>query len=270
MDLHLHPPVAARSAATKPVPCFPHLPPPTPVFDYHPSPDGIDTNLLILLHGLGDTQIPFGELARKLNLPQTAWMSLRGFERVPILEEEAYQWWESFDMTGSPVRDPNPSWTLAKLEEMMERLTSDELGWRTEAIHLFGFGQGGSCVSELALQWNRSHPSSAPLASVVSISGPLLSLPTIPPANRSPTPVLLWTRRGEDVTQKWRSAFERGFHSVQHAAGPPAPHQQMPATPQEWKSILEFWSKFLKARHPWELDDRTTDEPSSTYEVRAG
>ncbi|OAV99666.1 hypothetical protein PTTG_00540 [Puccinia triticina 1-1 BBBD Race 1] len=269
MDLHLHPPARSRSAATKPVPSFPQLSP-APVFDYHPSVDGIDTNLLILFHGLGDTQIPFGQLGRKLNLPQTACMSIRAFGRVPFLEEEAYQWWESFDITGSLLTNPNPSSTLTKLMAMLDRLASEELGWKPEDIHLFGFAQGGSCLSELALLWNRSQSTSASsLASIVSVSGPLLSLPTIPTSSRSPTPVLLWSRRGEDDTGKWRTGFERGFQSVQHFLGPRASHEQMPMTPQEWKPILEFWSKLLKSRHPWELNDGDT-EATSTYEVRTG
>ncbi|EFP89677.1 uncharacterized protein PGTG_15640 [Puccinia graminis f. sp. tritici CRL 75-36-700-3] len=268
MNLHLHPPTASRSAATKPAPSFPQLSP-APVFDYHPSADGIDSNLLIFFHGLGDTQIPFSQLARKLKLPQTACMSIRAFERVPFLEEEAYQWWESFDITGSPVSHPNPSSTLIKLIGMLDRLTTDEIGWTPEDIHLFGFAQGASCLSELALLWTRSRSTAAPLASIVSVSGPLLSLPTIPTSSRSPTPVFLWTRRGEDDTGKWRAGFERGFQSVQHFLAPRASQEQMPMTPQEWKPILEFWSKLLKSRHPWELNDRNTEE-SSTYEVRAG
>jgi hypothetical protein len=222
-------------------------------------------------------------------------MSLRAFERVPFLEEEAYQWWESFDMTGTPVLHPNPSSTLIKLIAMLDRLTTEEIGWKPEDIHLFGFAQGASCLSELALLWTRSRPTAAPLASIVSVSGPLLSLPTIPTSRRSPTPVLLWTRRGEDDPGKWRAGFERGFQSVQPFLAPRASQEQMPMTPQEWKPILElgcfqnlfvrlwsmdfdqslifflcrFWSKLLKSRHPWELNDRNTED-SSTYEVRAG
>jgi len=271
MDLHLHPPTTTRSAATKPAPDFSPLTPAAPVFEYHPSPDGIDTNLLIFFHGLGDTHVPFAQLGRKLNLPQTAWMSIRAFERVPFLEEEAYQWWGSFDETGGRIANVNPSATLTKLVAMVERLTTEgqQGGWKPEEIHLFGFGQGGSCLAELALLWARSRPHAGPFASIVSVSGPLLSLPTIPPSSRASTPVLLWTRKGEDDNGKWRAAFERGFLSVQHALAPPAPHEQMPITPQEWKPILQFWSKFLKSRHPWELNDRDGEE-SSTFEVRAG
>ncbi|KAH9471461.1 hypothetical protein Pst134EA_005361 [Puccinia striiformis f. sp. tritici] len=197
-------------------------------------------------------------------------MSIRAFERVPFLEEEAYQWWESFDITGALITNPNPSSSLAKLMAILDRLTSEELGWKAEDIHLFGFAQGGSCIAELSLQWTRSRPISNPLASIVSVSGPLLSLPTIPNSSRSSTPVLLWIRRGEDQIGKWRTGFERGFNSVQQFDGPRASHEQMPMTPHEWKPIMEFWSKFLKSRHPWELDDRNTEESSTTYEVRAG
>lgn len=49
---------------------------PVPFF-YAPSDDGTDENLLILLHGLGDTHIPFFKLGRQLKLPQTAVLAVR-------------------------------------------------------------------------------------------------------------------------------------------------------------------------------------------------
>lgn len=65
---------------------------------YSPSPDGIDTSLLLLLHGLGDSAAPFANLARSLSLPQTATLALNAPLRVPFLEENNLQWWPSFDM----------------------------------------------------------------------------------------------------------------------------------------------------------------------------
>jgi predicted esterase len=66
------------------------------VYAYHPSKDGIDENLLILLHGfgtvqnihnqhlmipiLGDSHVPFTKLGRSLSLPQTATLAIRGPE----------------------------------------------------------------------------------------------------------------------------------------------------------------------------------------------
>ena len=50
-------------------------------FSYTPSDDGVDENLLILLHGLGDTHVPFANLGKQLKLPQTASLALRAPER---------------------------------------------------------------------------------------------------------------------------------------------------------------------------------------------
>lgn len=78
-----------------PPPLFPEL-----TFSYRHSKDGIDTNLLILLHGLGDTLEPFDRLAASLALPQTATLTIQGTLQVPLLEEKAFQWWHSFDDLG--------------------------------------------------------------------------------------------------------------------------------------------------------------------------
>jgi hypothetical protein len=71
-DLHLR--ETAQTAKTKPPPQPSLIPVP---YDYAPSDDGTDANLLILLHGLGDTHQPFGRLGRQLKLPQTATLALR-------------------------------------------------------------------------------------------------------------------------------------------------------------------------------------------------
>ncbi|CAE6426600.1 unnamed protein product [Rhizoctonia solani] len=46
-------------------------------FVYSPSDDGVDENLLIVLHGLGDTMTPFVRMAKQLKLPQTATLVLQ-------------------------------------------------------------------------------------------------------------------------------------------------------------------------------------------------
>ena len=50
-------------------------------FSYTPSDDGVDENLLILLHGLGDAHVPFANLGKQLKLPQTATLALRAPEK---------------------------------------------------------------------------------------------------------------------------------------------------------------------------------------------
>jgi predicted esterase len=75
-------------------------------FTYDASPSGVDSNLLILLHGLGDTHIPFQSLGKKLasNLPQTAVLSLRAGCPVPFMEGASWAWWDVWDSMGQGER----------------------------------------------------------------------------------------------------------------------------------------------------------------------
>ena len=106
-QLDLHEPVPSREPTRRTAPTFPAL-----SFTYTPAPDR-DANLLILFHGLGDTKVPFTGLAKSLNLPQTATLSLQGPQRVPLLEEEAYQWWHSFDELGESTSTAK-FWSLSR------------------------------------------------------------------------------------------------------------------------------------------------------------
>ncbi|CAH7690581.1 hypothetical protein BY996DRAFT_6417543 [Phakopsora pachyrhizi] len=255
----------STTSASKPYPQFNEIRP-APIFEYLPSLDGLDSNLLVILHGLGDTEKPFVKLAQKLNLPQTAILTLRGPERVPLLEEDAFQWWESFDLlTGAPALVPNPTRTLNWMMEIIQSLLSPSNGWSQESIHFFGFGQGGSCASESVFLWGRNNPELACLGSLVTASGPLLSLPTVSPEARSPTPTLFWTRDGQDRGGKDGKAFTRGFKSVEKHVSRSTGREEMPKGSDEWQEILQFWSKFLKHRQPWEVQGTLSLE--SNYEV---
>ncbi|EKM78385.1 hypothetical protein AGABI1DRAFT_75973, partial [Agaricus bisporus var. burnettii JB137-S8] len=121
-------------------------------FEYTPSDDGTDENLLILLHGLGDTHIPFAKLGKQLKLPQTATLAIRAPEKIPYLYEEAYQWYESFDPLGELLPHPNPTPAIQLLEKIVLYLTT-ECQWPLQRIHWFGFAQGGSVIVEFALWW---------------------------------------------------------------------------------------------------------------------
>ena len=57
----------------------------------------------------GDTAKPFAQLGQSLNLPQTAVLALQAPAQIPLLEEEAYQWWDSFDQLGEgKIGSPDP------------------------------------------------------------------------------------------------------------------------------------------------------------------
>ncbi|KAE9405516.1 hypothetical protein BT96DRAFT_1015502 [Gymnopus androsaceus JB14] len=236
----------------------------TPFF-YAPSDDGTDENLLVFLHGLGDTHLPFAKLGRQLKLPQTAVLALQAPEKIPFLYEEAYQWYTSFDPLGELIERPNPSAAIDLLSDVLKHLI-EVCSWPSDKIHLFGFAQGGTVALELAIQfWKNqinaksSKSSSLSLGSIVTISGPLLSYPTLP--TPSPTPILAVYRpppadpslSGGDLT-----ALKKGFNTVKEvklqSRGP-----GMPSSKDEWEPIMRFWSERLSRR-----------QVDGVYEVMSG
>ncbi|KAI0328839.1 hypothetical protein GY45DRAFT_1337893 [Cubamyces sp. BRFM 1775] len=243
-------------------------------FSYNPSDDGTDENLLIFLHGLGDTQIPFGKLGRQLRLPQTATLALRAPEKIPFLYEEAYQWYTSFDPLGELLERPNPTPALELLTKVIDHLVQS-CGWTPQRIHFFGFAQGGSVAAEFALKYwrgelslqqkslpcpanlNASEYTPRSFASVVSISGPLLSFPTL--QKPCPTPLLIFYRPSPSESALRASSIselKKGFTKVEEVK---VKGEGMPRSKEEWEPIMRFWSEHLARR-----------QMDGLYEVMAG
>lgn len=208
-------------------------------FEYAASDDGTDANILILLHGLGDTQKPFAQLGRQLKLPQTATFALRAPQQIPYLDEPAFQWYRTFDELGEFIAAPDPTPALTLLEQVIKHLTTD-CGWSASEVHLFGFAQGGSVAVEFGLSWWRSESTS--LGSLVTVSGPLLSYPT--PTNPCPTPVLVYRRTQAAAAEA--AAFHKGFSHVKEVRKPG--EEGMPRSKDEWEPIMRFWSERLTRR----------------------
>ncbi|KAH7106315.1 hypothetical protein BKA62DRAFT_740885 [Auriculariales sp. MPI-PUGE-AT-0066] len=210
---------------------------PTP-FEYNPSNDGTDTNLLILLHGLGDTAAPFGRLGKSLNLPQTATLALSGPESIP------------FDNLGEVIEHPNPTSAITFLRECLKHLV-ETCGWRDEDIHLFGFAQGGSVAGELALALARD---GRRLGSIVSVCGPLYSFPAASSSTSSGIPVLVFDRlsaeRSKAKAEADAKAWRRGFARVVYEMMPAGAGAGMPANKNEWGIIMAFWADVLQRRMP--------------------
>ncbi|GAA5916619.1 alpha/beta hydrolase [Sporobolomyces salmoneus] len=220
-------------------------------FGYSPSPDGVDSNLLIFFHGLGDTFKPFAQLGKSLNLPQTAILSLQAPTQVPLLEEPAFQWWESFDPLGEIIQNPNPTKTLELLTKVISHLTSPSgPAWPLPSIHFFGFAQGASLAGELALHLSRkpSVSTSGSAGSIVAVSGGLLSHPTIPESSKPDTKVCLVYRQGEERLLGVPS-WKKGYKVVKEVKlESKRGREGMPRGFEEWKEIMRFWSEVLVRR----------------------
>ncbi|TIB71580.1 hypothetical protein E3Q22_02491 [Wallemia mellicola] len=180
-------------------------------FEYIPSADGVDSNLIIYLHGLGDNISQFINLSKKLHLPQTASLVLEGPVPVPFFDE-ARMWYQSFDMLGNLIQNPDPRVALNLLNDLIQTLTS-KFGWDHRNIHLFGFAQGGS----VAVEYARSN-------------------------SKSETPICIFTRPSRNVLDG--SNFNKAFIEVKIFEGD-KPGDEMPKDHGEWSGILKFWSDVL-------------------------
>ncbi|KAH8082369.1 hypothetical protein HD553DRAFT_72146 [Filobasidium floriforme] len=180
-----------------------------PTWEYMASKDGRDRNLIIMLHGVGDTERPFFQLAQKWQLPGTCILSLRGFFQVPLMDFPSYSYlpismthYLSPDPPPIPtkeqlkalqevtlpllknilrylVRDSNPNPNRSGIESESEKgigIGKDNTpvgcgcGWDPEEIHLFGWGEGGTIGLELGRSLALS--SSSPLTSTSTTSSP--------------------------------------------------------------------------------------------------
>ncbi|KAF7319517.1 Abhydrolase-2 domain-containing protein [Mycena chlorophos] len=210
--LHIHDAEATDAPPRiKPAPSKSKIPIP---FSYAPSDDGTDENLLILLHGLGKSRLS-----------------------IPFLYEEAYAWYPSFDPLGELIPRPNPTSALDLMVKVMQHLRED-CTWPMNRIHLFGFAQGGSVAAELGIKLSRER-----LGSIVTVSGPLLSYPTL--ASPSPTPIHV-AYRTSALPISELPAFKKGFSRV--SDNKMAAEGGMPASKTEWEPIMRFWSENLGKR----------------------
>lgn len=226
---------------------------------YAAAPGGVDANLVVFLHGLGDRAAPFLELGTKLQrtLPQTAVLSVQGLKRVPMLEEDAWMWWDTFDMLGELLPRPDPRKAIAEMRVLLAYLSATTeqggCGWPAENIHLFGYGQGGTLALETVVAQRGK-----PLGSVTSVGGPFLSHPTFaPPLD---TPICFVTRFAPAVLASSPQArtqltdVHKAFAHVTHLNFPSAraPMDEAMIQGKEWDALHTFWSKLWRHRSAWE------------------
>ena len=87
------------------------------------------------------------------------------------------------------------------------------------------------------------------LGSIVTISGPLISYPTV--SSLCPTPVLVAHRAAPTETALQPGAlkdFSKAYLTVTESKM--GSRGGMPASKEEWEPIMRFWSAKLGTRHP--------------------
>lgn len=125
---------------------------------YSASGEALDTNLLIVFHGLGDNATNFARFGKGMQLPQTSVLSIQGLFPVPFVG--GYGWWRAFTPCGDEIGNDNATVRLdvERVRSMVRAYIREELigrcGWLPERIFVLGFGSiviDIACFAGLAL-----------------------------------------------------------------------------------------------------------------------
>lgn len=175
--------------------------------------------------------------------------------RIPLMETPSWSWYNTFTPLFEPLPNPNPTPVVQKLRSVLSTLTSEDIGWKTTQIHLFGFGQGGTVALELGLSIGNSplDSSNRRLGSVISICSGLISHPTSELGLQ--TPVLIFTRLAESSAggKKLVGPVRRAFKDVKVVKGSGS-GESMPRGREEWEGIMKFWGEVLVREESWKGD----------------
>ncbi|CAG8961785.1 hypothetical protein HYFRA_00006328 [Hymenoscyphus fraxineus] len=258
---------------------MPRLPTPTDFppslhLDIIPPPNNSPPiNILLLLHGLGDTKAPFTTLARSLNLPETACLAIQGLHPIPqiFLDSEPSTGVASSGVASSGVASSAFHWGddvlidegkgeiemdsgFEKTREVLGsvvRMLMEGCGFPARNILFYGFGQGG--MAALCLISSSSSPNPPPPLStlefggVISIGGRLPSSSTSSSA-KCKTPILVCG--GSNSTQITRQAIDglkERFGTVEYVRWEKR-GDSMPGSREEMLPLMRFFARRLRSR----------------------
>lgn len=239
------------------------------------------TNVLILLHGYGDSHQSFASLASALNLPETTCIAVRAPIPLPF-GIDGFHWGDDllFDSnTGMPDYDPGFTKATSRLvHDVILDVLVKKLGYRTREILIYGFGQGGSLGLDVALRSEEALvssplPTSSPslstagsgppsdgeahnieLGGVVSVGGVLaLSSSRVNPIipGQARTPVLLVGCSGPSTALSDVSGLRRTkdvFKVVQVHEWKRRGPDTMPKTREEMYPVMQFFARRLRSQ----------------------
>ncbi|KAK4138003.1 alpha/beta-hydrolase [Trichocladium antarcticum] len=230
----------------------------------HPDPPESTTSILLLFHGLGDTEPAFATLARDLALPGVLAIAVRGTAPLPdaLLPDglaAGYHWGDDMRLDGDGL-DDDPGFEGARrwvLGSLVGGVLVGRCGWDLRDILLFGFGQGGSLALGLAsgLRGGRvedattSAPEGKAFKGVVSICGglPASTVPSVSGLGKAKTPVLvLCGRESEAVGEDAVDLLEREFEEAKVVRWQRA-SDGMPRSREEVLPMMEFFAERLKS-----------------------
>lgn len=123
---------------------------------HFPSPPESTTAILVLLHGLGDSEAPFARFARAVALPGVLAVAVRGTTPLPaaalLLDGDDggpghFHWGDDVRLDAADgLVDADPGFERAArvvMDQLVGRVLVGRCGWDLADVILFGFGQLG-------------------------------------------------------------------------------------------------------------------------------
>ena len=226
------------------IPCQANFPTSLVLSITPPSPlSPLATNVVILLHGLGDTSVSFTNLGKQLALPETTCISLQAPTPLPF-DLGGFHWGDdiTFDQaTGQMDFDTGftKAVTLIKQDVIEDGLVS-RCGYKPRDIMLFGFGQGAMAALATAASMTEE------LGGIVSVGGPLPSSSASAKSIRTPVLVL----GGSSSTLITRSNLDKlkaAFQCLEYQKWD-RPADNMPRNRVEMLPIMRFFARRLRSR----------------------
>ena len=200
------------------------------------------TNVLILLHGLGDTYTPFTELGKQLSLPETTCLSLQALTPLPF-DLGGYHWGDDVQFNqadGNMEFDAGFEKSTRVLRNDVIRVLVEECGYQHREILFFGLGQGAMAALAVAASLTQE------LGGIISIGGqmPSMDLPT----EGAHTPILVIGGSSDTLVTKTgiallKTAFSHVEYHKWNRSG-----DGMPRNRDEMLSIMRFFARRLKSR----------------------
>lgn len=204
------------------------------------------TNVLILLHGLGDTNASFNKLGQQLSLPETACIAVQALNPLPF-DLGGFHWGDDliFDQNTGEM-DVDTGFKGSKiliLDAIIRQSLIAKCGYKPREIMIFAYAQGGTVALQVAAEFEGEE-----LGGVISIGGTLsLSLPLEALKKKSKTPVLVCkASRGSAVTDSAISKLKDVFEYIEIKEWKKN-GDGMPSNRDEMMPIMQFFARRLRS-----------------------
>ncbi|KAH6652203.1 Alpha/Beta hydrolase protein [Truncatella angustata] len=252
---------------------FEHLRPGLSFILNYPEVAETTTAILIVFHGLGDSDRNFARFAETVALPGVLAITVRGVSPLPpallglpdgSAPTSHFHWGD--DLTLSPDTgdlDPDPG--FAKAEELvLGKLIRETLvaacGWDLSDILLFGYAQGGSLALGLASRLRGGggrvvdvtqgeRPAETAFKGAVSIGGPLpmSMVPTLSAREKARTPALICHGRASELLDEEAVELVKKEFADAREVKWNKPDDGMPGSREEMLSIMQFFAERLQS-----------------------